>query len=194
MYDRYKDISKFITDPDKLEIANDGYVYISGENDYDIAVDMEDCYGSFDEVKPYIAIIASHINELDNLAQRFKHRKRVKKNGYSAGLLSNPHGPERYDYNKTMEDDPDPRMQRFPFELAVIYIEKPNFVTFDYWCTDFNSEIDVEFEFKDGKFFLRRFNAIALIPDDWDDSYWDKKAQRGIKDLIKPEGDQNDRP
>ncbi len=181
MYDRYNDISKFITNPEKLKIADDGYVYISGENDYDIAVDMEDSYGSFDEVKPYIAIIASHINELDNLVQRFDHRKRVKKNGYSEGLLPSSPGIERYDYNKTMEDDPDPRMQRFPFELAVIYIEKPNFVTFDYWCTDCNSQINVAFEYKNEKFFLRRFNAFAFIPDDWDNDVWDKKLQRGIK-------------
>lgn len=181
MYDRYKDISKFITDPDKLEIADDGYVYISGENDYDIAVNMN-CYGSFDEVKPYIALIAEHINELDNLVQRFDHRKRVKKNGYSEGRIPSSSGIERYDYNKCMEDDPDPRMQRFPFELAVIYIEKPNFVTFDYWCTDFNSEIDVEFELKNGKFFMRRFGMFDLIPDDWDNDVWDKKLQRGIKD------------
>ena len=164
MYDRYGDISKFITDPDKLEIANGGYVYISDEKDYDIAVDMEDCYGSFEEVKLYIALIASHINEL----QRFDHKKRVKKNGYGAGRLPSSPGTTRFDYNISMEDDPDPRMQRFPFILSVIYIEKPNFVTFDYWCTDYNSQFDVTFEYKDQKFFLRKFGAFDLIPDDWE--------------------------
>lgn len=44
MYDRYGDISKFKTDPNKLEITDYGYVYISGENDYDITVDMESFY------------------------------------------------------------------------------------------------------------------------------------------------------
>ena len=32
MYDRYADIEKFITDPDKLQITNGSEVYISSEN------------------------------------------------------------------------------------------------------------------------------------------------------------------
>lgn len=145
MYDRYKDISKSITDPDKLEPADNGCVYISSENDYDIEINinMKDCYRSFEEVKPYIALIVSHINELDNTVQRF-------------------------DCSNSMEDEPDPRMRSFPFELAVIKIEKPNFVTFDYWGTDCNSQFDVTFEYKDEKFFLRKFGAFASVPDDWE--------------------------
>lgn len=169
MYDRYGDISKFITDPDKLKIADGECVYISSESDYDIAVDLDGCYGSFDEVKPYIALIAKHINELDNTVQRFDHRKRVKNGGYCKdGRLPSPIGITRFDYNKCMEDDPNPGEQRFPFDLALIYIERPNFVMFDYWCTDYNSQLDVTFEYKDGKFFLRKFGAFDLIPDDWE--------------------------
>lgn len=171
MYDRYGDISKFITDPDKLTVENDECIYISSESDYDIAVDLEGCYGSFDEMKPFIALVAEHINELDNMVQRFNKRKRVRKNGYSEGRLPSPTGTTRFDYSKSMEDEPHTQKQkkkRFPFELEVIYIEKLNFVTLDYWCTDCNSQFDAVFEYKDGGFFLRSFGAFDLIPDDWE--------------------------
>ena len=171
MYDRYGDISKFITDPEKLELVDNEYVYISGENDYDITVDLDGCYGSFNEVKPFIAFVAEHINELDNTVQRFNKQKRVRKNGYSAGKLPSPIGITRFDYNKSMEDEPDIQTREskgFPFELEVIYIEKPNFITLDYWCTEYNSQFDVIFEYKDGEFFLRKFGAFELIPDDWE--------------------------
>ena len=76
LYNRYGDISKFIIDMEQLCIADDGYVYISKEEDYDIAVDMESCYGSLDEVKSFIVFLAKHICELDNLVQRFNQKKR----------------------------------------------------------------------------------------------------------------------
>ena len=81
MYNRYGDISKFIIDMEQLCIADDGYVYISKEEDFGIAVDMESSYGSLDEVKPFIAFLAKHIGELDNLVQRFNQKKRIKKGG-----------------------------------------------------------------------------------------------------------------
>ena len=99
MYDRYGDISKFITDPDKLMVTDGEYVYISGEDDYDIAVDLESGYGSFDEMKPFIAFVAGHINELDNAVQRFNKLKRVRENGYSEGRLPSPIGITRFDYS-----------------------------------------------------------------------------------------------
>ena len=40
LYNRYGDISKFITDMEQLCVADDGYVYISRQEDYEIAVDM----------------------------------------------------------------------------------------------------------------------------------------------------------
>ena len=38
---RYGDLSKFITDPDGLELDQHALVYLSAEDDYDIAVDLE---------------------------------------------------------------------------------------------------------------------------------------------------------
>ena len=109
-FNRYGDISKFITDPDLLQVTGDECVYISNENDYDIAVDLETCYASFDEVKPFIAFLATQICELDNAAQRFHRKKRVK-----------------------------------------------------------NSQLEVVFEYKENKFFLRTYGAIDNIPDNWED-------------------------
>ncbi len=56
MYNRYGDMSKFVTDLDLLELSRDGTVCISAEEDYDIAVDLEDSYASFNELRPYIAL------------------------------------------------------------------------------------------------------------------------------------------
>lgn len=74
MYNRYSDISKFITNTGQLCTESDGYVYLSREEDYDIAVDMESCYGSLDEVRSFLAFLAKHIYELDNLVQRFNQK------------------------------------------------------------------------------------------------------------------------
>lgn len=57
LYNRYGDISKFIINMEQLCIVEDGYIYISKEEDYDIAVDMESCYGSLDEVKSFIVFL-----------------------------------------------------------------------------------------------------------------------------------------
>ena len=96
MYNRYGDISKFIIDMEQLCIAEDGYIYISKEEDYDIAVDMESCYGSLDEVKSFIVFI-KHICELDNLVQRFTPKKRIK-NGGRGYVPSKPHRTFTVDY------------------------------------------------------------------------------------------------
>ena len=77
----HRDISKFITDPDLLQAKGDGGVYISNEDNYDIAVYLETCYASFDEVKPFIVFLATQICELDNAVQRFHRKKRIKKMG-----------------------------------------------------------------------------------------------------------------
>ena len=79
-FNRYGDLSKFITDPDLLQVTGDECIYISNENenDYDIAVDLETCYAFFDEVKPFITFLATQICEMDNAAQRFHRKKRVK--------------------------------------------------------------------------------------------------------------------
>ena len=71
MYNRYYDIKKFITDPEKLQIVNGSEVYISSEEDYDIVVDLKEHKEEFESLKPFIALIARNICELDNTAQKF---------------------------------------------------------------------------------------------------------------------------
>lgn len=167
MYDRYGDISKFITDPDRLEIADGECVYISGERDYDIAVDLEGCYDTFENVKPFIALIAKHVCELDNTVLRFNNTTRFNDKPLKLAKLPCPEGFLRYDYSgcieKTHEEE-----REFHFILSLIFIDKPNFVTFDYWATNMNNQLSAVFEYKDGRFFLRQFGMIDLIPDDWD--------------------------
>lgn len=141
MYGRYSDISKFVTDPDKLECVDDEIVYISDENDYDIAVDLEGCYGSFDAVKPFIAFLAEHISELDNTVQRFDCR-----NGGNY----------------------DPTSDEAPFELDLISLKKPYQITLGYICTDVNSQFDAVFKYKDNNFHLCSFGTVKNIPDNWD--------------------------
>lgn len=140
MYDRHSDASKFIT-PDKWALDGNGFVYISGEDDYDIAVDFERCFCSFEELKPFIALIVERVNELDNTVQRF-HNKR---HGFSP-------------------------LRETEFYLNLISFPRPDFVTLEYVCTDVNSQFDVLFEYKNERFYLRKFGLLKDIPEDWDDS------------------------
>ena len=71
MYNRYHDIKKFVTDPEKLQIVNGSEVYISSEEDYDIVVDLKEHKEEFESLRPFIAFIARNICELDNTAQKF---------------------------------------------------------------------------------------------------------------------------
>lgn len=71
MYNRYHDIEKFITNPEKLQIVNGSEVYISSEENYDIVVDLEGHKEEFESLKPFIAFIARNICELDNTVQKF---------------------------------------------------------------------------------------------------------------------------
>ena len=71
MYNRYHDIKKFVTDPEKLQIVNGSEVYISSEEDYDIVVDLKEHKEEFESLEPFIAFIARNICELDNTAQKF---------------------------------------------------------------------------------------------------------------------------
>ncbi len=168
-FNRYGDISKFITDPDLLQVTGDECVYISNENDYDIAVDLETCYASFDEVKLFIAFLATQICELDNAAQRFHRKKRVKNGGRGYVSLPSPAGTYRIDYSQSMEDNPAPQEEEFHFILVFIYMEEKKRVSFDYWCTTENSQLEVVFEYKENKFFLRTYGAIDNIPDNWEE-------------------------
>ena len=71
MYDRYADIEKFITDPDKLQITNGSEVYISSEDNHDIVVDLQGHTEDFEQLKPFISFVAKSICKLDNIAQKF---------------------------------------------------------------------------------------------------------------------------
>lgn len=142
MYDRYSDISKFIT-PDNWEIDSHGLVHISREDDYDIAVDFKRCCRSFEEAKPFIELVAKHINELDNAVQRFDCR-----NG----------------------SDYDPNSDETPFVLELISLEKPDTITLSYICTDENSQFDAVFEYKNNGFHLRLFGTVKNIPDNWEEN------------------------
>lgn len=66
MFNRYGDTSKLITNVSNLKRTSDDLVYISEESDYDIAIDLASCYTNFEELKPFIVIIAEHIGELDD--------------------------------------------------------------------------------------------------------------------------------
>ena len=68
---RYGDLSKFVTDPDKLELVNGSEVYISSEEDYDIVVDLKGQEEKFDALRSFIAFTAKNICRLDDLVQRF---------------------------------------------------------------------------------------------------------------------------
>ncbi len=170
MYNRYKDISKFINDINQLCVADDGYVYISKEEDYDIAVDMEGCYASFDVVKPFIVLLTKHICELDNLVQRFNQKKRIKNGGQGCVSLPSPAGILRFDYSLSMEDDPVTQRKEFPFKLQIIYIENQNHIVFDYWSTINCTQFDVTFEYKENTFFLRKYGSFDCIPDNWEET------------------------
>lgn len=71
MYNRYNDIKKFITEPEKLQIVNGSEVYISSEENYDIVVDLKGHTADFESLKPFIAFVARSLCELDNIAQKF---------------------------------------------------------------------------------------------------------------------------
>ena len=86
---RYGDLSKFITDPDGLELDQHALVYLSAEDDYDIAVDLERQEEKFDALRPYIAFVAKNICRLDDLVQRYD-RERERGGGrfpYSLNLV-----------------------------------------------------------------------------------------------------------
>lgn len=103
MYDRYADMEKFITDPDKLQIVNGSEVYISSEYDYDIAVDLQGRVEDFEQLKPFIILVAKSICELDNTVQKFEYQH----NWIALSpliLLSEP--PFYYDIETVFINDP----------------------------------------------------------------------------------------
>ena len=71
---RYGGLGKFITDPDKLELDQHALVYISAEEDYDIAVDLEGQEEKFDALRPYIAFVETkkHIPGSPEISRFFR--------------------------------------------------------------------------------------------------------------------------
>lgn len=165
---RYSDMSKFITDIDQLQVVNNEVVYLSSEDDYDIAIDLEGCYDTFENLKPFMVTVAKHICEMDNMVLKFNNTTRRNNMPLKFAKLPAPCGILRFDYAKSIEKEPVPKKKSFPFLLSLVYIEEPNFVTFDYWATDENNQFDTVFEYKDGRFYLRKYGAYDCIPDDWD--------------------------
>ena len=146
MYDRYADMEKFITDPDKLQIVNGSEVYISSEYDYDIAVDLQGRVEEFEQLKPFIVFVAKSICELDNTVQKFEYQHNWIALSPSI-LLSGP---------------------PFYYDIETVFINDP-YIILKYWGTEEDRDFDVVFEFKNGKFVLRNFDTVRDIPEDWED-------------------------
>lgn len=83
-----------------------------------------------------------HICEMDNTVLRFNNKKHIKDMPLGQAKLPSSFG----------------------------YIDKPDFVTLDYWATEENNQFTVSFEYKDNKFYLRKYGMFYCIPDDWDKS------------------------
>ena len=173
MYDRYGDISKFITDAEQLCVVkdiDDEIVYLSKEKDYDIAVVLRECYAPFEEIRSFLAFLSLHICELDNTVQWFDRHKRIKARGYVR--LPSHVGILRLDYSQSAEDIPGSEREgekekEYPYILTFVRLEQPDFVTLEYWCTTENSQFEAVFEYKGGGFFLRSFGIFDGIPDNW---------------------------
>lgn len=56
---------------------------------------------------------------------------------------------------------------RFPFDLELIFIDVSH-VILEYWGTEVNTQFDVVFEYRKGKFTLKKFGMIQDIPADWE--------------------------
>ena len=54
--------------------------------------------------------------------------------------------------------------------MEIICLEAPDRIVFDYWGTEENTQLEIAFEYKDRRFFLRRFGAFDCIPDGWEES------------------------
>lgn len=86
LLNRYGDISKFVTDPAKLELKFGEEVTMS--EDYHIVFDMEDAPCSFEELRTFIADLAKDICELDNIARKFSIHEGKDFSGYQIFSVS----------------------------------------------------------------------------------------------------------
>ena len=139
MYDRYNDIDKFITDPDKFRVINGSEIYISSEDNYNIVVDLQGHTEEFEQLKPFIVLVAKNICRLDNIVQKFERQQN--RNGSSS---------------------------QFQYNIAVVFIDDP-YIILEYWGTEENTQFDVVFEHDKGKFFLKSFGTIQDIPENWEE-------------------------
>lgn len=137
MYDRYNDIDKFITDPDKFRVVNGSEVYISSEDNYNIVVDLQGHTEEFEQLKPFIVLVAKNICRLDNIVQKFERQQN--RNGSSS---------------------------QFQYNIAVVFIDDP-YIILEYWGTEENTQFDVVFEYDKEKFLLKSFGTIQDIPENW---------------------------
>ena len=97
-YDRYSDPERFITDPTKLTLSENGEVVLSPEDAYDIVADLgRDSREEFEALRPRLARLAGELCGLDNMVQRFN--RLVLKKGW-----------------------------RFPYDLAVVTLRGPEVV------------------------------------------------------------------
>lgn len=127
MYDRYNDIDKFITDPDKFRVVNGSEVYISSEDNYNIVVDLQGHTEEFEQLKPFIVLVAKNICRLDNIVQKFERQQN--RNGSSS---------------------------QFQYNIAVVFIDDP-YIILEYWGTEENTQFDVVFEYDKEKFYYENY-------------------------------------
>ncbi len=133
MYNRYNDISKFITDSKKLQIINNNEVYISKEDDYDIAVVLEEGQLEvFEDLRDFIVCIAQHICKIDNCVQEF------------------------YRQHSQALDFP------FDLEIVYIDEVSTHSITLDYWEIGVNNQFLVECVYENNRFIIQEIGNHKL--------------------------------
>lgn len=71
MINRYHNSENFVTDISKLTIINTSEIYISGPDDYDIVIDLENRINEFEILKPFISLVTNNICKMDNMVQEY---------------------------------------------------------------------------------------------------------------------------
>ena len=69
-YNRYER-EKFIEDASQIEVVDECYICISGEDDYDMAIYLEEDASEIEDINKYIMSLIEHIGELDNMVQKY---------------------------------------------------------------------------------------------------------------------------
>lgn len=71
MHNRYDDPGKLVTDPERLELINGAEVCLWRGSGFEIVADLEGRTEEFERLRPFLALAAAHLGEMDNTAQRF---------------------------------------------------------------------------------------------------------------------------